>query len=337
MEPSLPTNPGPLLSISDLTVRFETREGPVSAVRDVSLDVMPGEAVGIVGESGSGKSTLALAVMQLLPSNGSIAAGQIRLDGTDLVGARPSTLRAIRGRRVGIVFQDSSTALNPLLQVGTQITEVMRWHRGLGMREATEYATELLAEVGVTEPRHRLAQFPHQLSGGIRQRVAIAIALAADPEILIADEPTTALDVTVQAQLLDLLIREQARRRMAVILITHDHGVIARTCDRAIVMYAGHIVEQGTVRDVLRSPRHPYTLGLRESVPRLDRAGGTRLPSIPGAPPLIGDLPQGCPFNPRCRFVIDTCRVEDPPLAVLDSGAGTDHRAACWVDVRAAS
>ena len=199
----------------------------MSAVRDVSLDVMPGEAVGILGESGSGKSTLALAVMQLLPSNGSIAGGRSALDGTDLVGARPAMLRAIRGRRVGIVFQDSMAALNPLLQVGTQITEVMRWHRGVGMREATDHATQLLAEVGVTEPRRRLGQFPYQLSGGIRQRVAIAIALAADPEILIADEPTTALDVTVQAQLLDLIVREQARRGMAVLLITHDHGVVA--------------------------------------------------------------------------------------------------------------
>jgi oligopeptide/dipeptide ABC transporter ATP-binding protein len=320
-----------VLTATGVSIGFTSREGRVDAVRNVSIALRRGETVGILGESGSGKSTLALSFLGLLPANGHVLGGSIRVGNLEVVGATDAELRDLRGKRIGVVLQDSSSALNPLLPIGTQITEVMTFHLGVSRREAVDRATALLAEVGVTEPRRRLDQYPFQLSGGLRQRVALAVALAADPEILVADEPTTALDVTVQAQLLDLLRREQERRAMAIVLITHDHGVVAQTCHRVNVMYAGRIVESGATSDVLSRPRHPYTLGLRESVPRLDRPLTARLPSIPGSPPSLVDLPSGCPFAPRCRFVVERCISEDPQL-LPSAGHPPDHFAACWVE-----
>jgi oligopeptide/dipeptide ABC transporter ATP-binding protein len=322
----------PVLEITRLRVEFDTAVGPVQVVRDVSVQIHAGETVGIVGESGSGKSTLALAIIGLLPPNGRLAAGTIRLGDVVLSSLSQPELRRIRGRRVGMVFQDSMSSLNPLLPIGTQITEVMEQHLGMSRAAAREQAVELLREVGVPEPRRRLRQLPHQLSGGLRQRVAIAIALAADPEVLIADEPTTALDVTVQSQLLDLIEHEQAARSMAVLVITHDHGVVARMCDRVAVMYAGRVVETGPVDALFDDPRHPYTLGLQASVPRLDTAMTGRLASIHGTPPRLDALPAGCPFAPRCPYRVERCEVEDPPLGSVTAAEG--HRAACWVDVR---
>jgi oligopeptide/dipeptide ABC transporter ATP-binding protein len=323
-----------VLRIQDLSVVYGHGENAVPAVRGVSLEVAQGETVGIVGESGSGKSTLALAVMRLLAPGGQITEGSIHFGDLDLTRMPLNRLADVRGRQVAMVFQDSMSSLNPLLSAGSQITEVLRHHRHMSRRDADDHAAELLAEVGVTDVRRRLGQLPHQLSGGIRQRVALAIALAADPDVLIADEPTTALDVTIQAQLLDLIKREQQTRGMAILLITHDHGVVARVCDRVAVMYAGRIVEIGDAHDLFGDPRHPYTLGLQRSVPRLDVVAGQRLPSIPGAPPAMQDLPSGCPFHPRCTFKVEVCEQTDPPLErALDAGPG--HLKACWVDVHA--
>jgi oligopeptide/dipeptide ABC transporter ATP-binding protein len=283
-----------------------------------------------VGESGSGKTVTALSVVGLLPSMARVASGTVELDGRHLTGMSRRELRRVRGRRIGIVFQDSMTSLNPVVSVGIQITESLETHLGLGGRDARARALELLEEVGVPEPGERLKQFPHQLSGGLRQRVAVAMALAADPGVLIADEPTTALDVTIQAQLLELLKRRQAERQMALILITHDLGVVAGTCDRVAVMYAGRIVEEGPTEAVLTAPRHPYTLGLLRSVPRLDAEVLDRLPSIAGAPPAPGAIPDGCPFRPRCSFAFERCEI-DPPLRP----AGAEGQAAaCWADLR---
>jgi oligopeptide transport system ATP-binding protein len=270
--------------------------------------------------------------MRLLPPNARIAGGSVELDGIDLLAAPKSVLRRVRGRRIAMVFQDSMTSLNPLLTVGRQITEGLETHLGLTRRHAVRRAAELLEEVGVPAAAQRLAQYPHQLSGGLRQRVAVAIALAANPDVLVADEPTTALDVTIQAQLLDLLRREQEERRMALILITHDLGVVARMSDRLCVMYAGRIVEEGPTETLFAEPRHPYTLGLLASVPRIDGEIVLRLPSIPGQPPPLWDEDPGCPFRPRCPFAFERCEAMDPRLEPTETA---DHAAACWADVRA--
>jgi oligopeptide/dipeptide ABC transporter ATP-binding protein len=251
-------------------------------------------------------------------------------DGIDLTAASSREMRGIRGRRIAMVFQDSMTSLNPLLTVGRQITESMEAHLGLSYREAFRRATGLLEEVGVPEPARRLKQYPFQLSGGLRQRVAIAVALSSDPEMLIADEPTTALDVTIQAQVLELLKREQEKRNMSLLLITHDLGVVARTVDRVHVLYAGRIVEEAPTGRLFAEPRHPYTLGLLRSVPGITGEVQERLPSIPGNPPPISHLPIGCPFRPRCGFSVDRCRELDPALESTGEGSA----AACWVDVR---
>ena len=319
-----------LLSVRGLTTMFSSGQGRVQAVRGVSFDLSAGETLGLVGESGCGKSATALSILRLLPPAGRIVGGRIQLDGMDLVTAPLSVLRRVRGRRIGIVFQDSMTSLNPLLTVGRQITESLETHLGIRGREANRRAADLLEEVGVPDPARRLGQFPHQLSGGLRQRVAVAIALAPNPDVLIADEPTTALDVTIQAQLLDLLGREQKERKMALLLITHDLGVVAGITDRLAVMYAGRIVEEGPTDRLFADPRHPYTLGLLGSIPRIDREVAERLPSIPGTPPPMWDIPAGCPFRPRCPFAFETCAVQDPPLEVVDSEG---HAAACWADV----
>jgi oligopeptide transport system ATP-binding protein len=322
-----------LLAVRGLETAFFAEEGLVRAVRGISFELEEAETLGLVGESGCGKSVTALSIMGLLPSNGRVVGGTIEFDGEDLVQASKRRLRQMRGRQVAMVFQDSMTSLNPLLTVGRQITESLETHLGLSGQEAARKAVALLEEVGVPEPARRLKQFPHQLSGGLRQRVAVAIALAPNPAVLIADEPTTALDVTIQAQLLDLLKRERAERRMALLLITHDLGVVAGMADRLCVMYAGRIVEEGPTDSVFTAPRHPYTLGLLRSVPRIDQEVHGRLPSIPGAPPPLWSLPAGCPFRPRCEFAFERCEAEDPPLEPVGNGG---QAAACWADVREA-
>jgi len=321
------------LEVHGLSTVYGTARGQIVAVRDVSFRIEPGEAVGIVGESGCGKTAIALALLGLLPRNGRIASGQILLRGTELVGATSKVLRDLRGRRIAMVFQDSMTSLDPVMPIGRQIAEGIVTHLGVSKDDARGRAIELLEEVGVPDPVKRLANYPHQLSGGLRQRVAIAVALAADPDVLVADEPTTALDVTIQAQILDLLERERRRRGMALILITHDLGVVASVTDRVLVMYAGRVVESGTTAEIFADPRHPYTLGLLNSMPRVESVLDRELPTIPGSPPSGYDERQGCPFAPRCSFAIDTCRRVDPPLEPA-SGGDEGHQAACLVDTR---
>ena len=318
------TSDAALLEVDRLAVHFETRAGTVEAVRDVSLTIKAGETLGIVGESGSGKSVTAQAVMGLVDPPGYVAEGDVRWRGRSLLDAS-ETRRAtvLRGREIAMVFQDPMTSLNPLMTVGAQLTEVLRHHLGLSQTAARARAADLLAAVGISNPRGRLDRHPHEFSGGMRQRVMIAMAIACEPALLIADEPTTALDVTVQAQILDLLAELQARLGLAIVLITHDLGIVAGLCHRVAVMYAGHIVETGTVDAIFAAPAHPYTQGLLRSTPQLD---GTeeRLVSIPGAPPDLLDRPAGCPFLPRCPLGDDRCRTA-PPLAETATG-----HAACW-------
>jgi oligopeptide/dipeptide ABC transporter ATP-binding protein len=331
--PADPARDGALV-VRGLSAVYGTARGQIVAVRDVSFDIEAGEAVGIVGESGCGKTAIALALLGLLPRNGRIAAGEIRLGGVELVDAAKRVLRDVRGRRIAMVFQDSMSSLDPVMPIGRQIAEGMITHLGVTRDQARTRSIELLAEVGVPDPAQRLANYPHQLSGGLRQRVAIAVALAADPDVLVADEPTTALDVTIQAQILDLLERERRRRGMALILITHDLGVVANVTDRVLVMYAGRVVESGTTAEIFADPRHPYTLGLLASMPRVDSPLERQLPTIPGSPPSGYREAPGCPFVPRCTWAMDGCRVEDPPLEPVVGGAAT-HQAACLVDTRA--
>jgi oligopeptide transport system ATP-binding protein len=321
------------LVVRRLSTVYGTSYGRIVAVRDVSFRIEAGEAVGIVGESGSGKTAIALALLGLLPRNGRIVDGEISLGGVSLVNANKKLLRNIRGRRIAMVFQDSMTSLDPLMPIGKQIAEGMVAHLGMSADEAHRRAVELLEEVGVPDPVTRLGQYPHQLSGGLRQRVAIAVAIAANPDVLVADEPTTALDVTIQAQILDLLERERKRRGMALILITHDLGVVASVTDRVIVMYAGRVVESGTTRDIFSDPRHPYTLGLMNSMPRIDSSLDVRPATIPGSPPTGYREVAGCPFSPRCTWVRAACRTEYPPLERVAEAPPT-HEAACLIDVR---
>lgn len=330
----------PLLQVDDLRVSFRTDDGLVRAVRGISFDIAAGETVGVVGESGSGKSVTNLALMGLIPRPpGVIESGRAIFDGRDLLSMSDSELQRVRGRKIGMIFQDPMTALNPLMTIGGQMTEMTRWHLGLNRRESTRRAAEMLAMVGISTPEERLKQYPHQFSGGMRQRVMIAMALSCDPQLLIADEPTTALDVTIQAQILDLLRELQQRQRTSILLITHDLGVVAGTCDRVMVMYAGRIVEQAGVHELFRSPQHPYTRGLLDSLPRLDRelrgtsadrpAANARqsLRSIPGTPPDMARLAPGCAFRARCGSAIDPCATADPDLFIVGDG----HRSACWL------
>ncbi len=319
-----------LLEITGLCTQFTTRRGIVKAVDGVDLTLNPGETLGVVGESGCGKSVMALSILRLIPgSQGSIAAGSILFGGKDLVRMPESELRRIRGNRISMVFQEPMTSLNPVYTVGFQIEEVLKKHRGMDRRAARHKAAEMLAMVGIPDPPTRLANYPHQMSGGMRQRVMIAMALSCHPQILIADEPTTALDVTIQAQILDLMGRLKEEIGMAVMLITHDLGVVAETCQRVLVMYAGKIVEQAAVEELFTMPGHPYTVGLFQSLPRMGRGPG-KLTPIPGTVPSLLRLPLGCPFQDRCHKVRERCRREAPPWQENRPG----HRIRCWYPVK---
>jgi peptide/nickel transport system ATP-binding protein len=315
----------PLLSVRDLRVEFPTRRGILTAVDGVSFDIMPGEILGVVGESGAGKSQTGAAVIGLLEPPGRIAGGEIRLEGERIDTLGPERLRAIRGRRIGAVFQDPLTSLNPLYTIGFQLTETMRTHLDLSERQARDRAVELLGEVGIPSPAERLDAYPHQFSGGMRQRVVIALALCANPRLIIADEPTTALDVSIQAQITALLKRLCRDHDTAVMLITHDMGVIAETADRVAVLYGGRLAEVGPVDAVVNRPLHPYTAGLMACIPTThDRPD--RLAQIEGTMPAIGTVPAGCAFHPRCPRAFDRCEAERPPTFEHPPSA-----TACWL------
>ena len=315
---------GPLLEVRDLCVEFPTRHGPLRALDGVSFDIAPGEILGVVGESGAGKSLTGAAVIGLLEPPGRVCLGQVLLEGSRIDDLPREAMRRLQGRRIGAIFQDPLTSLDPLYTVGHQLVETLRAHFALGTSQAREQAVELLRQTGIPAPEARLAQYPHEFSGGMRQRVVIALALAAKPALVIADEPTTALDVAVQAQILQLLRGVTQARGAAVMLITHDMGVVAETCDRVAVMYAGRVVEIGPVDEVLQRPAHPYTVGLMASVPSLHDARD-RLAQIPGALPRLGEIPAGCAFHPRCPKASPRCRDERPDLALVRR-----TRAACW-------
>ncbi len=318
----------PLLDIRDLRTEFRTGAGIVRAVDGVSYTVDAGETVAVVGESGSGKSVTALSVLRLIPDPpGRITGGSVTFAGRDLLTLSEPEMREIRGGEIGMVFQEPMTSLNPVLTVGRQITETLEQHRGLNHAEASKRAEALLIQVGIAEPARRLKQYPHQLSGGMRQRVMIAIALACDPKLIIADEPTTALDVTIQAQILELMKALTRDRGIALIIITHNLGVVARYADRVNVMYAGRIVESGPAAQIYHDPRHPYTVALLRSVPRLDRPRQARLDPVEGQPPDLTRLDEGCAFRPRCRLADDGCAVSRPALRPV---GGADHAAACF-------
>ena len=316
-------DPGPVLQVEDLAVEFPTADGVVSAVNGVSFSLSAGETLAVVGESGSGKSVTAMAAMGLVEAPGRITAGAVRFAGVNLFDRPEEERRRVRGPGMAMVFQDPLSALNPVFSVGFQIGEMLRVHAGMGRREAKARAVELLERVRIPGAAGRVGDYPHQFSGGMRQRVMVAMALALGPRVLIADEPTTALDVTVQAQILELLADLQAQAGMGLLLITHDLGVVAEVADRVAVMYAGRIVETGPAVDVLVAPSHPYTHGLLASMP--GRRPGERLAAISGAPPSLSRIPSGCPFHPRCPWVVDRCRGEEPPL----TGPGV-RASACW-------
>jgi oligopeptide/dipeptide ABC transporter ATP-binding protein len=304
---------GPLLEVDNLQTEFHTSGGLVRAVRGISFQVHRGETVGIVGESGSGKSVTSLSLMRLIPTPpGRIAGGSVKLDGKEILGLPEREVRTIRGGRMSMIFQDPFSSLNPTMTMGEQVTEAIRAHSKVSRREARDRALELFRLVRIPSPEIRLKQYPHQISGGQRQRVMIAIAFSTNPELLIADEPTTALDVTVQAQIMALMGDFQKRTNAAILLITHDLGVVAEMCDRVLVMYAGQIVEQGTVEQIFRAPKHPYTVGLLESLPQLNADRQARLASIPGQPPDLAHLPPGCPFVDRCPRRMEICPTREP-------------------------
>jgi oligopeptide transport system ATP-binding protein len=316
-----------LVEIRNLTTRFYTHEGVVQAVNGVSFAVDAGETVGIVGESGCGKSVSMLSIMRLIPEPpGKIEKGEVLFEGRNLLDLSEQEMEKLRGCAMAMIFQDPMTSLNPTLTIGFQITEALKLHQGLQGSDARRRAVDLLAMVGIPRAEERLSDYPHLFSGGMRQRAMIAIALSCNPSLLIADEPTTALDVTVQAQIIDLVKRLQEKLEMTVIWITHDLGVVARLVDRVMVMYAGYIIEDAQVDDLFASPRHPYTLGLLGSLPRPGNPPGARLNSIPGQPPSLVDPPPGCPFVPRCDYVSERCQLENPVLETV----GANHRVACW-------
>lgn len=319
---------GPVLELDNLSVSFPTDDGLVRAVRGVTYSVSAGEALGIVGESGSGKSVSSLAVMGLLPANARIN-GSARILGEEVLGLGDAAISRIRGNNVAMIFQDPLTSLNPVYSVGFQLVEAIRAHNAVPREAARRRALELLDLVGIPNPRQAVDNYPHELSGGMRQRVVIAVAMANEPDVIIADEPTTALDVTVQAQVLEALEAAREETGAAMVLITHDLGVIAGRVDRVAVMYAGAMVETGTTEDIFYRPRMPYTLGLLGSLPRLDEARHHRLTPILGTPPSLVNLPPGCPFEPRCPMAQDICREEEPPLARVEGPGAGGHAAAC--------
>jgi peptide/nickel transport system ATP-binding protein len=315
-----------LLSVRELVTEFSTDEGTVRAVDGVSFDLPTGGTLGIVGESGCGKSVTALSIMGLLPQpNGRIASGEVVYQGENLAMASEVRRQAIRGAEVSMIFQEPMTALNPVHTIGRQLTEVVGLHTNQSAAEQISTATDMLARVGIPEPAIRMTEYPHQLSGGMRQRVVIAIALICQPNLVIADEPTTALDVTIQAQILELIRTLQNDTGMAMIMITHDLGVIAETCEQVVVMYAGQVVEQGTVFDIFDSPKHPYTRGLLASIPTLDNQPKTPLEIIPGMVPSLHELPKACRFANRCTFAEARCEIDAPPIEVLSSS----HQVRC--------
>ncbi|MCU0491034.1 MAG: ABC transporter ATP-binding protein [Chloroflexaceae bacterium] len=320
----------PLLEVRDLHTHFSTPDGIVKAVNGVSFHVDRGETLGIVGESGCGKSVTSLSIMRLIPNPpGKIVGGQIMFDGENLLDFSEEKMRDIRGNRIAMIFQDPMTSLNPVLTVGRQITESLELHMKLNRNEARNRAAELLNLVGIPSPAKRLDNYPHQFSGGMRQRVMIAMALSCNPELLIADEPTTALDVTIQAQILELIDRLKKELGTAVIIITHDLGVVAGMTDRVTVMYAGKVVEEGKTSQLFANPRMPYTIGLLRSIPRLDDEEKRKLTPIRGLPPDLTSLPPICPFSPRCDYVQEACLGQVPPLREVGPG----HRAACLFDI----
>jgi oligopeptide/dipeptide ABC transporter ATP-binding protein len=333
MNASLAGKAGPqaLLSVRDLTVEFAIDAGVITAVNGVSFDLNAGEILAIVGESGCGKSATALALLRLIADPpGRIVGGEVRFRDRDLLSVDETEIRDIRGNRIAMIFQEPMTSLNPVYTLGRQLGEPLALHKNLGGETLLAKCIALLESVSIPEPQQRLQSYPHQFSGGMRQRVMIAMGMSCDPDIVIADEPTTALDVTIQAQLLELLKTQVEKRRAALLLITHNLGVVARYADRVNVMYAGRIVESAGADDIYAAPRHPYTIGLLRSVPRLDRPVSEKLAPIEGQPPNPLHLPKGCAFHPRCPFAIDKCCVEAPPLTGVNEG----HSVACWVDVR---
>ncbi len=319
----------PLLEIRDLVTEFRTGDGTVRAVDGVSFEIAPRTTLGVVGESGSGKSVTALSIMRLVASPpGRIASGSIRYAGRDLLALRPAEMRAIRGNRIAMIFQEPMTSLNPVFTVGDQVAEAVRLHQHTSRREARAVAIDMFRRVGIPSPEDRVDAYPHQLSGGMRQRVMIAMALACKPDLLIADEPTTALDVTIQAQILELLRSLQRELGMSILLITHDLGVVAETCDEVVVMYAGRIVERAPTEALFAAPRHPYTAGLLRSVPSYGEAAPgerTRLQEIRGMVPALSELPPGCKFADRCPAVAERCRAEEPPLVALGASRVRCH------------
>ena len=317
----------PLLQVTDLCTSFRTERGLVRAVDGASFTLGRGRTLGVVGESGSGKTVLSRSVMGLLPARSTIRTGSVVYDGTEIIDLDAKRMSTIWGAEMAMVFQDPMTSLNPVMRIGKQITESLRHHLDLDKSEAERTAIALLTSVGIPEPARRLREYPHQLSGGMRQRVTIAIALACGPKLLFADEPTTALDVTVQAQILDLLEAQQRERHMAMILVSHDLGVVAGRTDEIMVMYGGRVVEHAPTRDLFKGVRMPYTEALLRSIPRLELPSHTRLEAIPGRPPDLVNGPQGCNFAPRCRYAQPRCREEAPPLVAFE---GTDHLYRCW-------
>jgi oligopeptide transport system ATP-binding protein len=322
-----------LLEVKDLKTQFFTQDGIVRAVNGISYTLNEGETLGIVGESGSGKSVGVMSLIRLIPSPpGKIVDGQVIFDGQDLLKLSDDEIRSIRGNKIAMIFQDPMTSLNPVLTIGRQIGEALELHLGMDKKQARERTIELLELVGIPLARDRLNNYPHQFSGGMRQRVMIAMGLSCNPQLLIADEPTTALDVTIQAQIVDLVKRLRDEIGMAIIWITHDLGVVAGLANRVIVMYAGCIVEEAPVKELYQNPRHPYTLGLLGSLPRLDAERPEKLNSIEGLPPDLINYPKGCPFYARCNYRIDICAHEMPPLKTVSVG----HKAACHVDISVA-
>jgi oligopeptide/dipeptide ABC transporter ATP-binding protein len=315
-----------LLEVRDLQVSFRLEHNTIYAVQGLSLQVRAGERVGVVGESGSGKSVSALSVMRMVPSPGRITGGEVVFEGRDLLGLSPAAMRHIRGGQVGMIPQNPLTSLNPVITIESHFQEVLSLHLGLNRHQARDRAVELLTSVGIPHPATRLHEYPHRLSGGQRQRVIIALAMACQPRLLIADEPTTALDVTIQAQILELIDDLVERSNLGAILITHNLGIVAGHCDRVVVMYAGRVMETATVLDLFDHPSHPYTVGLLRCVPRLAATRSRAFAAIPGLPPQVTQLRQGCPFAPRCQRATDRCRAETPPLEEIAPA----HSIACW-------